>query len=370
MKIAIFSPNQNPYSETFIQAHKNYLQGQVFYYYGGKGRIELEGRDRLVSKVMRLRYRLIQKLKNHSNTYVNEQTVLFSLKKEGINVILVEYGTHAHNLYEILKTSGLPVIVHFHGYDASVKVAIKKCDNYKEVFSLASKVIAVSRKMEEMLLNLGCPSEKLIYNVYGPQPEFQTVSPNYSKKQFIGIGRFTDKKAPYYTIMAFKQVASKHPDARLILAGDGVLLNMCKNLVKQYGLEERVEFLGVIKPEEYRKLLTESLAFVQHSITAENGDMEGTPLAILEASVAGLPVIATNHAGIPDVIEHGVTGLLCEEHDVSAMANNMIQILNNVTYAQQLGAAGKQHILENFSMQRHIQSLQDVLEEAIRINRF
>jgi hypothetical protein len=57
--------------------------------------------------------------------------------------------------------------------------------------------------MEQMLLEMGCPKNKLIYNVYGPNPEFLKVKPTFRKKQFVAIGRFTDKKAPYYTILAF-----------------------------------------------------------------------------------------------------------------------------------------------------------------------
>lgn len=368
MNIAIFSPSQNPYSETFIQAHKNFLKGNVFFYYGGKGRVKLEGRDRLVSKATQRYFRLTRKLNKYPYSFVNDRSVLSSLKSERIDVILVEYGTHAHNLLSLLKASGLPIVVHFHGYDANVRDVIAKCDNYKDVFSLASKLVAVSKPMREKLVELGFNKENIVHTPCAANPSFENIQPNFSKKHFICIGRFTDKKAPYYTIMAFKEIAAIHPDTRLIMAGDGVLLNMCKNLVKQYGLEEQVEFLGVISPEEYRQLLSESLALVQHSITAENGDMEGTPVAVMEASVAGLPVIATKHAGIPDVIEHGVTGLLCEEHDVAAMTDNMLKILNDVAYAQQLGAAGKQNILENYSMQRHIQKLQDVLKQAIKVN--
>ena len=361
MNIAIFSPFQNPYSETFIQAHKKHLKEKTFYYYGNKGNIRLEGTTTLVSKLALLQFRFIRKLKKYSFSYINDQSVLTSLKENKIDAILVEYGTHAHNILSILKSAKLPIVVHFHGYDASVHTAIKACDNYKKVFNFATKVVAVSKKMEQMLLHIGCPKEKLVYNVYGPQPEFEIVKPTFAKKQLIGIGRFTDKKAPYYTIMAFKEVVDTYPNARLLLAGDGVLMNMCENLVKQYHLEDQVQFLGVITPEAYRNLLAESLAFVQHSITASNGDMEGTPLAVLEASVTGLPVIATKHAGIPDVIIDGETGLLCEEHDVSGMAKNMMQVLSNVDYAQQLGIAGKQHVLKNFSLQRHIDALQAVL---------
>ena len=89
-------------------------------------------------------------------------------------------------------------MVHFHGYDASITKVVENHNNYKAVFQYASKVIAVSRKMEHMLLEMGCPREKLVYNVYGPQPEFLEVQPKFTKKQFVAIGRFTDKKAPYY----------------------------------------------------------------------------------------------------------------------------------------------------------------------------
>src|SRR5690606_12738307 len=244
-------------------------------------------------------------------------------------------------LKNILKNSGIPVVVHFHGYDASINNVIKSCNYYKEVFEFSKKIIVVSHVMEKALLALGCPKSKLLYNVYGPQKIFETITPQFSKKQFIAVGRFTNKKAPYYTILAFKDIVKTHPDARLLIAGDGSLLNTCKNLVHYYKLTESVKFIGVISPEEYRNILKESLAFVQHSITADDGDMEGTPLAVLEASAAGLPVISTYHAGIPDVVIHNETGLLSKEHDVESMAKHMLAVMNSLALAKQMGLAGK-----------------------------
>ena len=364
MNIALFTPNQNPYSETFIQAHKKFLKGKVFYYYG-KQPIQLEGASSLYSAKKLLPLRITAKLFRKPPSFIRETVLLRSLKKNAIDVVLAEYGNHAHYILPIVKKLKLPLVVHFHGYDASNTAVIEKCHRYQEVFLYASKVIAVSRKMESMLLALGCPKEKLVYNVYGPQPEFMEVQPTYTKPQFLAVGRFVDKKAPYLSILAFKEVLKHFPSARLLMAGNGPLEDACKNLVNYFQLEQNVTFLGVIDAPKFRELLSDSIAFVQHSITPTSGDMEGTPLSILESSAAGLPVIATRHAGIPDVIVDGKTGLLCEELDVNSMTKNMVTLLNNPAVVHQMGAAGKENIKLHFSLERHIQVLQEVIESAL-----
>ncbi|MCK7589904.1 glycosyltransferase family 4 protein [Subsaxibacter sp. CAU 1640] len=364
MNIAIFSPNKNPYSETFIRAHKRYLENTVFYY-GKRGNIKIEGEQSIVPKSTKNYYRFWFRLFKSGKITLNEKLILKSLKEKKINVILVEYGTHAHSLINLLHQSQLPFVVHFHGYDASNFNVLEKCNNYKQVFLLAKKIVVVSKAMKQNLINIGCPNENLVYNVYGPRPEFIEVQPKYLKKQFLSVGRFTDKKAPYYTILAFEKVLKIHSDARLIMAGDGELLETCKNLVSYLDLSEKVVFLGVISEDRYRELLSESLAYVQHSITSHTGDMEGTPLSILEASYAGLPVIATYHAGIPDVIIHNKTGLLCKEHDVETMANHMIKLSDDINLAKDMGNEGKLNIMANFSLKRHIDSLQNTLKSCI-----
>ncbi|GAB4164359.1 MAG: glycosyltransferase [Winogradskyella sp.] len=358
MNVAIFTPNKNPYSETFIQAHKLFLKDKVYYYYGRGNNIKLEGERPLKAFTDKLVKKMVSK-----EAPVWVRAVKRSLIKNKIDVILVEYGTHAYHLLPLLKTINIPFSVHFHGYDASVHNVIEKCDQYKDVFDIASKVFVVSTVMEEKLIEIGCPRDILVNNTYGPNPKFDKVVPSFSKKQFIAVGRFTNKKAPYYTIFAFNKVLKKHPDAKLVMAGDGELLNSCKNIVRYLGISENVDFVGVISSDQYVSYLENSLAFVQHSITGENGDKEGTPLSILEASSAGLPVVSTFHAGIPDVIEHDKTGLLVQEHDVEKMGSYMIELLNNKNYAIDIGRAGKRHVRENFSMERHISKLQKVLEE-------
>jgi len=367
MNLAIFSPNQNPYSETFIQAHKLHIKADKLYYiYGGSFQnMQIESGAKLINSKKQLLLKGLSKITGKDWKKAFENEAARRLKALKIEVVLVEYGTHAMKLIPVLNKAKIPFVVHFHGYDASVNNTIKKHNNYKKLFEAADYIISVSSSMKKKLIELGCPKEKLVYNVYGANPIFKERQPKFSKKQAIAIGRFVDKKAPYYTIMAFKEVVKKHPDARLKMAGTGVLLNTCHNLIRYYGLAENVELPGVITPEEVAQLMQESYCFVQHSITAESGDQEGTPLAVLESALSGLPVLSTYHAGIPDVIEHGKTGLLCDEHDVNAMAKNLISIFDNVDYAKQLGQKAREEHIKKFSLERHISSIEETLHQAM-----
>lgn len=370
MNLAIFSPSQNPYSETFIQAHKNHIQANTLYYIYGGGfqKMVIENKRKLINPKKQLFLKGFSKitLKDYQNILENE--VAKQLKALNINVALVEYGTHAMKLIPVFNKAKIPFVVHFHGYDASRTDLLKEFNHYKILFKTASSVIAVSQVMKSNLIDMGCPEDKVVYNVYGANPVFNERQAQYSKKQAVAIGRFVDKKAPYYTILAFKQVIEKHPDAQLKIAGEGVLQNTCINLIKYLGLKKNIQLLGVVTPAQVAELMQESYCFVQHSITAESGDQEGTPLAVLEAALSGLPVVSTYHAGIPDVIEHEKTGLLCQEHDVEHMSKNLIRIFDDVDFAKQLGSAAREDHIKNFSLERHIKSLEETLQKTIELS--
>ncbi|MNY29233.1 GDP-mannose-dependent alpha-(1-6)-phosphatidylinositol monomannoside mannosyltransferase [compost metagenome] len=134
------------------------------------------------------------------------------------------------------------------------------------------------------------------------------------------------------------------------------------------GIENNVLLPGVLSKEQFSDYIENALAFVQHSVTAINGDQEGTPVAVLEASAAGLPVIATFHAGIPDVIVDGETGLLVSEHDVDAMTQKMILLLSNKELAKQLGKNGKERIKSNFTIEKHLETIDVLINNIISKN--
>lgn len=363
-KIAMVSPSFDAYSETFIQAQKKGLDAEVFYYYGGNLPTHLENFGSLLIKRNVFLYKIMRKF-GFTSFNPTELALIASLKQNKIQLVFAQYGPVAHRLVKICKYLNIPLITHFHGYDASIYSTIEDCERYDQVFNYSKFVIVVSTSMTKRLIELGCSSEKIVYNVYGPDKFFDNLSPKFMEETFIAIGRFVEKKAPYYTILAFNQVLKKYPDAKLIIGGDGNLFEVCKNLIRYLKIERNVFLPGVLSKEEFIFYLKNSRAFVQHSITAINGDQEGTPVAVLEASAAGLPVIATFHAGIPDVIINEETGLLVEEHDIDAMAQKMILLLENKELAIKLGKNGKQRIKSNFSQKRHLDVLNKLIADAV-----
>lgn len=377
INLAITSPSTSASPETFIQSHIDGIKANTTYYYGdlipryiaGLGLFSMDNRHIGDIKSWINLLKSINPFEYH-NSKLNIKNYLFakSLKHNNIDVVLAEYGTTGAEILKACEYAGVPLVVHFHGRDCTAYENIKKYKGiWGEMFAYAYKIIAVSHDMEDRLQNLGCSKDKIIYIPCCPDSKFTLINPSLEKRQFIFVGRFTDKKAPYATILAFEPVAHKFPDAKLIMAGDGPLLNTCHNLVKILNLQKQVLFVGKINPDETVKLMSESRAFVQHSITAEDGDMEGTPVSVMEASAMGLPVISTRHAGIPDVIIDGETGLLNNELDVTGMSKNMMKILENKDLAMFLGRKGRIRMKEHFTKKWQMNTMTQVLVDAVHV---
>jgi glycosyltransferase involved in cell wall biosynthesis len=106
--------------------------------------------------------------------------------------------------------------------------------------------------------------------------------------------------------------------------------------------------------------------FVQHSVTTpENGDMEGKPIAVMEAMASGLPVVATRHSGIPELIEDEVTGLLVAEYDIEAMADAMIRLAKDDDLVSRMGRSASKAIHDHPLISHHIEALEKIIDTSI-----
>ncbi|MEP7170169.1 MAG: glycosyltransferase [Bacteroidota bacterium] len=366
MKIAICAPNQNAYSETFIHAHKNLLKGKILFYNTGWIPQQLESNSILPSnkwiyKFFRRVFRKLNLLKYSDADFGFYR----SLKQQQPDVILAEYAVCGAEIFSITKRLNIPLVIHCHGFDVSHKPTVEtNIENYKKAFVYAKAVIGVSKQMCVKLEELGCPKEKIIYSCCGPSPEFFKLQTDFNQKVALAIGRFVEKKAPHITLFAFAKVLEKIPNAKLRMVGDGDLLSFCKDIVTSLKMENSVTFTGILNPKQIMQEMKSATFFVQHSKTSQDGDMEGTPVSILEAQAAGLPVVATYHGGIPDIVLHNETGLLNEEGDFDTMAEHMISLFENMEMCKRLGYNARERIHKYFTLEQHINTLQNILNKA------
>ena len=119
----------------------------------------------------------------------------------------------------------------------------------------------------------------------------------------------------------------------------------------------------MIIKSEIVKLFQQSRVFLQHSMLAPSGDSEGTPVAILDASASGLPIISTRHAGIKEAVLHGKTGFLVEEGDWKSMGDYMTQLVQDPILCGQMGRNAREHMEENYEMDKLLQTLKEILEK-------
>lgn len=366
--LCIIKPNKSAFSETFIQAHIDRLAGNKKVLYGGAFPV-YDHRDKFLirSKIGLISYLIQKKLLRRKNIKVRTNALKNYLVNEKIDAVFAEYGTVGASVTEACRLANIPLVIHFHGADIyhSETVADYR-DLYKKAFEYASAFIAVSADMAELLKKMGAPANKVFNASCGVDTDaFPLLDISGSKKDFLFVGRFVEKKSPLSLVKAFKIVVEKYPDARLWMVGNGPLFDDTKTLINHLGLEENITLTGVLSPQEIKALMKNMRCFVQHSVTAANGDQEGTPVTILEASSSGLPVVSTRHAGIKEAVIDGVTGLLCDEYDIDGMAQRMIAIADSTDFAQQLGKAGREHILYNYNINSRITLLDNIIQQSI-----
>ncbi len=374
-KICIVGVDNDVVLKDFVRAHVDYLRGEKVlvdhWYpdlrYNGYTIRHFYKSNRTSAKLSKLLpqavYTRVVTRNELSDATLNDSLRAF-FHEHDVDVVLAEFGPTGADLAPHLEELGIPLVVHFHGHDAHRRKLVEEYrSRYQVMFKSASRIVCVSRFMQQTLEDLGADPKKIVLNPYGPRDAFFSVAPRYTPT-VLAVGRFTDIKANYLTLAAFAEVLKTVPEAQLVMVGNGELLETCKTLAIHWGISEHVKFPGAVPHSEILSFYEDACCFAQHSVTPSYGDAEGTPVAILEAAASALPVVATRHAGISDAVIHGETGFLVEEGDVTGMAAHMKLLITNTQLSRQMGERARSHTREHFSMTRHIEVLQNAIDDA------
>jgi glycosyltransferase involved in cell wall biosynthesis len=367
--LCIIKPNKGTVSETFITEHINRLAGNKRVLYGGSFPVyDHNGRYLIRSKIGLLSYIIQKRIFNRKNIGVRNRALVNYLKHEKIDVVFAEYGTVGAMVTQACKMAGIPLVVNFHGADIYQKDSYAEYHKYyKTMFAYASAIVAVSADMVEKLVDAGAPRNNVYWNPCGVDTgKFAPVDIEASGPYFLSVGRFVEKKSPQSVVKAFGLITRSVPDAHLWMVGTGPLFDETKDLAKTLGLSDRLTFTGALTSDKIIELFKQTRCFVQHSVTAPDGDQEGTPVTILEAGASGIPIVSTLHAGIKQAVVNHKTGYLVPEHDIEGMAAYMVKIAQDVQLAIRLGKAGREHMLSVYAIEKRIAVLDDVIQKSVK----
>ena len=183
-------------------------------------------------------------------------------------------------------------------------------------------------------------------------------------KTVLLVGRLIEKKGADLLIEAVPQVVADHPEVRFVLAGDGERSAALESRVHELGVGDRVLFTGSVPHEQIVEWMSRSAVFALPCRVAVDGDRDALPTVLIESMATGLPCISTPVNGVPEIVAHGVTGLIVPENDVDSLAGAISEILGDADLQTTMSTAGRQRVEQRFNLSASTQSLSALFSKA------
>ncbi|HEY4102731.1 MAG TPA: glycosyltransferase [Polyangiaceae bacterium] len=249
-----------------------------------------------------------------------------------------------------------PLLTQFHGFDASSYLRVRGEDIYRELFREADVLLCVSERIEKRLRDMGCEARKTRVHHTGVKvaaTPFSTRTPASTRPiEVLTVGRLVEKKGIEFGLRAIARLAADCPQLRYTIVGDGPEEARLRALSRELGLGERVTFAGALPRDQVSQLMQRAQVLLAPSVVAQNGDEEGIPVVLMEAMACGLPVVSSEHAGIPELIKDSISGLLAPERDVEALVAQLKLLLAEPNLARELALAAREVIERDYDVER------------------
>lgn len=302
--------------------------------------------------------------------------LIFFLKKNPYHIV------HTHNSKAgflgrlAAKLARVPVIIHtVHGFAFHDQEPPWRQTLFRNLERAASrwcdKMIFISQPLIDWALGEQIAAEEKTVKIYSGieldlfRPATSRTKNNIRKKwnidqraAVIGIvSKLWEGKGHVLLLEAFKELKKEMKDAFLVIVGEGDLYDKLVRIANRNGLSDSVLFTG------FQLDVSEIIATFDVAVLPSF--FEGMGRVLLESMAMGKPVVASRVGGIPDLVEHGVNGLLVTPGDTQELADALQKILNDKKLAQRLGKVGQKRVKEQFSADVMVQSIEKVYREFL-----
>lgn len=370
--VVVYCDHLLPFSQTFVLAQGEGLQQFVPYYVGA----------RLLKNLALPTERSLVLNRGGALGWTSE--VIYKIwgvapilyrQVQQLNPILIHahFGVGGALVLPLKRLLKIPMVVTFHGFDATVKdeyarrsfyghrVYIRRRESLKREGNL---FIAVSEFIKTKLLEQGFPPEKIVVHYIGVDLDKFRPDPNVPREPVVlFVGRLVEKKGCEYLIRAMIKVQAAMPDVELVVIGDGPLRSSLEEMAT--GLL-RYRFLGPQPPEVVRTWMNRARVFSVPSITAASNDAEGFGIVFAEAQAMGLPVVSFASGGIPEAVAHDKTGFLANEQDSESLATYILRLLEDEALWHRFSQEGQERVSAMFNLHNQTRGLEDIYEVVLQ----
>jgi colanic acid/amylovoran biosynthesis glycosyltransferase len=192
---------------------------------------------------------------------------------------------------------------------------------------------------------------------------FKPPTARRREKFVLFVGRLVEKKGCGNLIEAMVDVQRRNPAADLVVIGGGPLRSQYEAQAAASGV--RCRFLGAQPAAVVREWMARAAIFSVPSVVAASGDAEGFGMVFIEAQAMGLPVVSTLSGGIPEAVKHGETGLLVKECNPAALAEAILELMQNDDLWHRYSVAGRRRVVDQFNLLHQTERLENVFEQLL-----
>lgn len=300
------------------------------------------------------------------------------LKKHRVSILHSHFGNRGYFDLALKQKLTIPQVTTFYGHDVSLLPQEERWKrNFKDLFKEGDLMLAEGHYMKKALIELGCPDDKVKVQHLGINPATIPFIPRKlgasEKVKILIAGTFREKKGITYALEACAKVASRYGNIEITLIGDAGRSQReidykkeITTIISTRNLAERINYLGFLPYPAFIEEAKNNHIFLSPSIHPSDGETEGgAPVALIEMSAYGMPIVSTFHCDIPEVVLDGKSGFLVPEKDSDALAERLEHLIEHPELWEPMGRAGRKYIEEEFNIVKQAAQLEVVYDSLL-----